>query len=254
MEALLRFIDGGQLGVRPRIVILLDEIERIVPTSLGKGGFEGFVDFFGYLRGIAQESRNLVVIVTGANPSIVEVSQFDGRDNPVFNFFGGIYLQLLEEQEVKSMVRQLGRGMGIGFDKPAQQHIFDLLGGHPYLTREFCSLLTKKKGERPASVKGSDIESFVDEYLRLESNGFQEIADRLARDYPKELDLCVDLAESEVPVPLSELVGDAASGQHIKHLRGYQLASVSDDGRVSLTMKLFRTWLLRWLGGDSHAE
>ena len=250
MEMLIQSIQQEKFQPQPKIVILLDEIERILPTVLGKGGFEGFFDFFGYLRGVAQESGNLVVIVTGANPSVVEASQFEGRDNPVFNFFQGIYLQLLEENEAKLMMRRLGRGMGIDFDDSPDscEYIFELLGGHPYLTREFCSLLAKKHTERPLKITKSDVKGYIEEYLALETNGFQEIVDRLNRDYQEELDICVTLAQKGVPASLKELLGkESDHGHRIKHLVGYQLVKV-ENGKVFLTMKLFQMWILRWLG------
>ena len=49
LTALIRSAAGSEWGVRPRVVILLDEIEKILPTTLGNVEFTGFFDFLSYL-------------------------------------------------------------------------------------------------------------------------------------------------------------------------------------------------------------
>ena len=67
--------------------------------------------------------ESAVFIVTGANAAVAETAQFDGRDNPVFNFFREVYLQLLDANECKLMIKTLGRGMGIRFEDTACESI-----------------------------------------------------------------------------------------------------------------------------------
>jgi cold shock CspA family protein len=195
LTRLLQTLRKGQTTPRPRVVFLIDEIERILPTKLGKIGFEGFFEFFSYLRGVAQENREFVVNVTGANASICETAQFQGRDNPVFNYFKEVYLQLLEYQECSSMLRELGRGMGIRFDVSASDRIFEFTGGHPFFTRQFCSFLAQQYPARPLTVFRKQVDSLLSQYLSLRSDDFQEIAERLGRDFPDELEICVQIAE-----------------------------------------------------------
>lgn len=237
LSALVRATDGADLAVPPRIAFLLDEIEKILPTKRGEGGFAGFFDFLGYLRGFAQETQRLAVIVAGANPEVTEVSQFDGRDNPVFNFFTEVYLQLLEPDEARTMMQTLGRGMGVRFTDTACVRIVDLTGGHPYFTREFCSFLTRRSAERPLHVTLEKVEAIVDPYLEeVGAKDFQEIMDRLHRDYPDERELYVELARG---------VKTTAARGSLKHLAGYHLVNTRDK-HASLTMDLFRKWILEW--------
>ena len=237
LSALVRATDGTDLAVPPRIAFLLDEIEKILPTKRGEGGFAGFFEFLGYLRGFAQETQRLAVIVAGANPEVTEVSQFDGRDNPVFNFFTEAYLQLLEPDEARTMMQTLGRGMGVRFTDTACVRIVELTGGHPYFTREFCSFLTRRSVERPLHVTVEKVEAIVDPYLEeVGAKDFQEIMDRLRRDYPDERELYVKLARGAETT--------AARGR-LKHLAGYHLVNTRDE-HASLTMDLFRKWILEW--------
>lgn len=237
MSALIRSVSSPAWGVRPRVVILLDEIERILPTELGNVEFVGFFDFFSYLRGFAQETQDLTIIVTGANPSITEISQFNGRDNPVFNFFQEVYLQLLEVDEAKAMMHALGRGMGVKFSETSCDRIVELTGGHPYFAREFCSFLAREHPERPLHVTKDKVDSIVDRYLeQVGSKDFREIMDRLGRDYPQERDVCVELAKNAKSTPIRG---------RLKHLVEYQLVKTRGN-QAFLTMDLFRRWILEW--------
>ena len=237
LSALIRSTAATEWGVRPRVVVLLDEIERILPTNPGDVEFQGLFEFLSYLRGFAQETQDLAIIVTGANPSITEISQFNGRDNPVFNFFQEIYLQLLEPDEAGAMMHGLGRGMGVKFVDSACDRIVELTGGHPYFAREFCSFLAREYRERPLLVTTNKVESVVEGYLeQVGAKDFREIMDRLGRDYPKERDVCVELAKAANRTP---------TRGRLKHLVGYQLVKMRGN-QPFLTMDLFRRWILEW--------
>lgn len=232
------------LNPRPRVVLLLDEIERLLPTRLGKTGFDGFFDFFGYFRGVSQENNNFVLIVTGANTILSEAAQFGGRDNPVFNYFKEIYLPLLEPGECALMIRELGRGMGIRFDSDARDYVFELTGGHPFFARQLCSFVAARHRERPLQITKKMVDAIADEYLDVRSADFEEIVERLERDFPKELEVCVELAKAKGSLPLAEVREQAAKqpGSMIRHLTGYQIVRIVDQN-VVLTIQLLARWL-----------
>ena len=244
LTQVLYALRNSALMPRPRVILMLDEIERVLPNNLGKDGFRGFFDFFGYLRGVAQESDDFVVIVTGANAAIAEASQFSGRDNPVFNFFREIYLPLLQPAETSVMVRTLARGMGIHFGVPACDLVHKLTGGHPFFARQFCSFLSDRFTERPLQVSITQITTAINQYLEVASKDFQEIVDRFSRDYPQELSACVAVAKAGGSIGLGLLAEKGGDNLSLKHLLGYQLVEVRDD-QVSLTMDFMRLWLMR---------
>jgi hypothetical protein len=228
---------------RPKLVLMLDEIERLLPSPLGKEGFSGFLDFIGYLRGVAQGSSDFVPIVTGANAAIAEASQFSGRDNPAFNFFREIYLPLLQPSETTLMVQTLGRGMGIRFPGEACMRIHTLTGGHPFFTRRFCSFLSERHPVRPLVATVPLIEDLVDLYMENASKDFQEIVDRFSRDYPEELEACLRIANNGT-VGLAELTDRGRKKVSLRHLLGYQVVRLQGES-VSLTMELMERWLQR---------
>ena len=240
MTALLKRIGDSTISPRPKVALLLDEVERLLPTRSGKVDFQGFFDFFGYFRGLCQESNDFVFVVTGANAAVAETAQFDGRDNPVFNFFREVYLQLLDINECKMMIKTLGRGMGIQFEDTACESVHSLTGGHPFFTRQLCSFLANRHNDRPLIISRKLVNDAVKDYLHFAGKDFREILDRLSRDYPEERDLCVSLATSEAGLPLQSI----REGDTVRHLVGYQIAEVV-NGELILTMDLMRHWLRR---------
>lgn len=240
----LNAIRGTAITPRPRVVLMLDEIERILPNELGKEGFGGFFDFFSYLRGVAQESDDFVVIVTGANAAIAEASQFSGKDNPVFNFFKEIYVPLLQPPETGQMLRTLGRGMGMYFAPEAFEQVHALTGGHPFFARQFCSFLSDRYSDRPLTVDLTMIDAIVGPYLAVAGKDFQEIVDRFSRDYPHELNACLAVAAAGGTLEIAELNAKIEGDLNLNHLLGYQLIAL-DGLSVTLTMGLMRQWLSR---------
>jgi hypothetical protein len=248
LMSILRALHELPHGARPKVVVLLDEIERLLPNSHGKAGLKGYFDFFSYLRGVSQESEHLALVVTGANASISEVAQFDGRDNPTFNFFKQVYLQLLPSPDCNAMLTVLGRGMGIRFARGAIPEIVSLTGGHPFFSRQFCSFLASQHGERPLEVTEHLIRENVAQYILFCDKDMQEIFERLSRDYPEERDFCVKLASySDDGVIPAEVAGSILSGTALRHLVGYQLIELQGD-HVRFTMGLLRMWLSRRIG------
>jgi hypothetical protein len=217
---------------------MLDEIERLLPIRLGEPGFKGFVALFSYFRGLSQQTKDFTMIVTAANPSIQEAAQFERRDNPVFNYFQEVYLKFFDPAECQKMISALGKGMGIRFEAHSCDRIYRLTGGHPFITRMFCSFIAENCAERPLTVTAQTVDSFVETYLNLKGDkDFNEIFERFKRDYPEELKFCLQLAESEKPVEF-----DKSNKDKVRHLIGYQLVRLEGD-LLTLSMELMKDWL-----------
>ena len=244
LSQLLKHLEDTRATPKPKVILLLDEIERLLPSRLGKPGFSGFFDFLAYLRGVSQETTSFVVMVTGANAAVSEASQFDQRDNPVFNYFREIYLQLLEREECTLMIRELGRGMGLRYTDEACDVVFRMTGGHPFFARQLCSFVAARHQERPLRIAEHHVSSAIGQYMQVSGHHFREIFDRLERDYPGERDVCLRLAEVNEPIHLDDLqIGVAADNMSVRHLLGYQIVSIDEHGRLGLTMELLKAWL-----------
>ncbi|EIU7187649.1 hypothetical protein F6V05_16240 [Pseudomonas aeruginosa] len=242
LTQVLKAVAQSTSSPKPKIVLMLDEIERLLPNSLGKEGFSGFFDLFSYIRGVSQESVNFVPIVTGANAAIAEISQFEGKDNPVFNFFKEIYLPLLQPKELKTMVQVLGRGMGINIPAETCDLIFQLTGGHPFFSRQLCSFLAEQNPQRPLHVRPEMIENLTERYLEVAGKDFQEVLDRFSRDYPDELEACIAIVEAGGALPIKEFVSSGGSRVNLRHLLGYQIVRLVDDS-ATVSIELLSRWL-----------
>jgi tetratricopeptide (TPR) repeat protein len=253
LRSLLQFTRELHVQPRPRVVLLLDEMEFILPNpSAKKDGLAGYIEFLAHLRGVSQECKEFVFMVTAANPAVSETSQFEYRDNPVFNFFRETYLQLLEMPECATMMKDLGRGMGIRFAPDAIEYIFALTGGHPFFVRQVCSFTANQNRERPLTITEAMVRAIEENYLEQHgSKDLTEILDRLRRDFPEELEVCIALAVAGGAMPLADVRAMAkSSGATLRHLTGYQIARI-DDGKLHLTMTLMAKWLKRGYASDA---
>jgi len=236
-------------GKTGRTLVLLDEVERMLPAA-NSDGFKGYADFFAYLRGISQQEGFLISIVTGANPDICEQPQWEGQDNPVFKFYQETFLPPLERRECNEMIQKLGRGMGITFQTKSLERIYSETGGHPFVTRQLCSRIVRHFTERPLLVDEAKVYAGIEEFLFHDSGTFKEILGRLERDFPQEKELLIFIAEgidSE-----HELASLAKTGIHdaLRHLVGYQLVQ-REQTSYKIKVHLLHTWIQRyWLNKE----
>lgn len=150
-----------------QIALLLDEIEFTTPgvsNSLGQHWDEDFLPFWQTIRSTSQEVQgDLVFIVAGVNPSSVEQPHFGQVQNPIFQLAVPFYLEPMERDDVRDMVRSIGKYSGFAFDEDCYQFLKDTYGGHPYLIRLACSEVARAKGRPPVDRKiqigKSDFES-----------------------------------------------------------------------------------------------
>src|SRR4029078_7131683 len=95
----------------------------------------------------------IVSAVVGATPTVCRTATWDGRDNPVFQFYDEVFLAPLDRQERDKMVQGLGELMGVRFDAGSLQTVFAETAGHPYVARQLCSRVVKSFPERPLDVR-----------------------------------------------------------------------------------------------------
>ena len=271
LARLLKLLEDVDVTPQPKVILMLDEIEQLLSFGFREADVVNEVGpekdgrrprasvrseifrFLGYLRGVVQESDGVfVLMITGANPAISEMSQFrmeerpsDIRDNPVFNFFNEIYLPLLEYNECSLMIKELGGGMGLRFNDEACRIVYRMTGGHPFVTRQLCSFVSERYPQsRPRVVTKEMVSAILDMYMQFSGHDFQEIMDRLDRDYPEEREICVKLSDNGRPMTIKELDPSGRVDLRLRHLVGYQIVSVEGD-RVSLTMELLQRWMSR---------
>ncbi len=240
-------------GVSAKIVVMIDEIEWMLPSQSNPQGFEGHALFFQRLRSLGQSTNGRVVsIIAGANPLISERPKLEGFDNPVFQFHQEMFLPLFPKSECNQMLTQLGHYMNVEFKEEGLDLIYKETGGHPYIARQFCSHIWNSLRDESRNRTGKLcfsqqlIEEHIESFIRDKGSILGEIVERLESHFPEELELLKFISEGVSTV--SELSSLLPSGRTVddalRHLQGYQLINFVGD-RYSVKINLLDRWLKR---------
>lgn len=221
---------------RRNFVVAIDEIEVAFPTASDRG-LVFWDQVLASLRSIGQSERRFSMILAGASPHIYEVPLAGDRDNPVFQFGSPTYAGCMSQREMESMVVKLGKRTGIRWTSEALDLLYSQTGGHPYLTRRFCSFISDML-EPPATVVGDMVVAsaaqFADEGVPI----FEQITESLRMHYPDEMALLAVIASTLSYKPPKR------GSSELSHLLGYDL--VQRDARsdsLSVRMLLLKRWL-----------
>jgi len=238
LRALLEAMSAGKTQFK-KLVIVLDELERILPIA-GQDGVQGYLEFFGLLRGLAQRYQGLLSsIVVAANSALSEQGYWEGKENPVFALYKPHFLSPLSQEDCVAMIRTLGKGMSVYWEEDAIETVFTETNGHPFITRLLCSRIAKRHSERPLTVTVDNVQEEVPCFIRDEGDKLEQITALLNSHFPDEAELLEQIALDEAP---SELQDSALS-----HLFSYQLIS-SEQGDYQISFNLLRRWLRRRVG------
>ncbi|HOX45661.1 MAG TPA: ATP-binding protein [Myxococcota bacterium] len=219
---------------KKRLVIILDEIERLFPLGTNSG-YTGYDKFLEYTRGLSQAVGPLSLMVVGVNPYISEAHHLGKHQNPMFGFYTTRYATPLVKDELQEMIRVLGRSSGAYFEAEAITELDKMLGGHPYLTRRYCSMLISDK-QRPVNVTKPMVVEARERFLRRESCALAEMVSVVKDIYPDEFTTLQRIADE------NGVESDRISRQTFAHLEGYQLVEEL-DGRIIIRNGLVRDWL-----------
>ena len=217
---------------RTATLFIFDEIERISPStgsSTHWSSGEDFVYFWQTMRGFYQRHPEVYTyLLVGTNPSGVEMPIIAQHENPLFASIPSQYVPSFTVDQVRQMVRKLGRFMGLQFDELLYAKLADDYGGHPFLIRQICSKIHKHcKGERPVKVSKKIYED-VRVMSRIDTDQYLEMILQVLMDwYPDEYEMITFLAQGDF-----ESFNEFATGHssYTKHLVGYGLLQQSPDG------------------------
>jgi hypothetical protein len=119
-------------------VLLLDEMERVLPLPGEVEAAAHFARAAGLIRALAQTHPGwLVVIGADLRPTANRMNLLpNGETNPLFQFFEETPIRLLGVDAVDEMIRSLCHAMGVwNVDRRLGRAVFRLSGGHPALVR-----------------------------------------------------------------------------------------------------------------------
>lgn len=212
---------SNELGCR--VLIIFDEIESISvetsPTSHWKTETD-FLFFWQTIRALIQENQDVIsFLIAGVNPFCIETIQVSGVDNPIYSMAQPTYLELFSYEEVKDMLSNIGKYMGLSYDEELFSVLMHDYGGHPFLIRHACSILNKDIGHtRPVNIGKLDYEQ-LKEKIDSEMNKYiDQIVSVLERYYVEEYDLLKVLILEGSDKFLDKI---GTNLNYINHLEGY---------------------------------
>lgn len=205
-----------------KICLIFDEIEYISFISPKDPHWKtDFIDFWQTLWSCQSQFKCLSFLIAGVNPSVVETDLIDNVQNPLFGIVPHKYLTGFNIDELKMMLKKLGKRMGITFTPDACEAIRKWYGGHPLLTRQACSTINSfmSNNKKPFNITTDTFREFrdrIDQELTFYSN---HAISEIRAFYPDEYYLFELLATGR-ELEFRELSKEA---EYIKHLCSYQL-------------------------------
>lgn len=212
-----------------KVVIMFDEIEYIsFKSPLDAHWHTEFVDFWQTIWSVQSIHRNLVFILSGVNPSVAEKDTIDDIQNPLFSIVQSEYLQGLSEEDARTMIRTLGRRMGMKFEHGAVKILYDQYNGHPMLLRLACSYINRQydNQSRPITIAEADIKK-LQEGIDVElAYYFKHVVSEIQKFYPEEYEMLELLASGQT----TDFIEFSAVAEYTKHLYSYGLVAKDDHG------------------------
>ena len=213
--------------------LFFDEIEYISFISKINPHWQNeFIDFWQTLWSCQSQLKNFSFVISGVNPSVIENDRVSGVQNPLFGIVPHKYLTGFTQDEVKIMLKALGKRMGIQFDNESIESIFNWYGGHPLLTRLACSwfnTILSAKSNKPIRITKSVFENLrnkCDEELVFYCG---HVVSELKEFYEFEYYMF------ELLVTGQQIDFNRAGDQYIKHLLNYGIVtSINGNYNISI--------------------
>lgn len=251
LDLLDRLEPDAQLG------LFLDEIELLVPRPDGSGpDLQRYLTLLRTLRGLVDEDGRLSLVVASLNPAINRINGWGGEQNPTFNLFQEINLPPLDREACIHMIRNIGLQVGLVYSEESLAEIADLSGGHPFLARQFCSLLFYRRDYRAGQVEATEIPQAVQQFIydnatltHLDHGLWQEAGNPTLWGEPGAQTnqiILLDIAGAETPPARSDLLhGPNADARRaaLLNLERYHYIYQPEPGRYAIQFGLLREWL-----------
>jgi photosystem II stability/assembly factor-like uncharacterized protein len=253
VEQILGHLSEAHPTQPPGLLLLLDEMEYFLADSP-----EQFMSVALTLREIAQSSwgqGRFGLLMAGLDPTINRIDQYHGQRNPFFAFFRNLPLPPLEIEDTAEMITSIGGQMGLRYDEEAVAYLAQVGGGHPYLTRQLCSLLYEHlQANQPANAPLSQqitlemAEQAVARYLR---NPLNYLDASLWQSSPPDVQTLLRLlAHGQADRPEALLAAFVAHGGErragllaLQQLQDESLVRETAAGQLQFTIPLYQQYL-----------
>lgn len=212
------------------VLLLFDEVEHI---TFGKAANEKWgkgtesIEFWKTIRsGFQKQNSRFTYCIIGTNPICIEYPTILHAENPIFSGVTPLYIPGFDIGQTRSMVRKLGRIMGIKFDETLYARLTEDYGGHPFLIRHVCSYIANKYPERPVQIDRVKYIQCKDEFNRTQGKYFEMILEVLSEFYPDEYEMLKYLSTEDYDTFNYFATEDYSM---VQHLMGYGIIRKVDN-------------------------
>lgn len=251
----------GAVMDQPRLAVFIDEAELLVPTRNGAGEkLFDYLEFAEILRVLSTGKSNILsILLTSFDPALIRISHWGARQNPSYQLFEINYLDPLSPNDCEQMIRSLGHQVKLEYSQQAIDLIYEAGGGHPFITRQICSLAfsqMKQPGQVPLELLQHVIEEFIydpDTASLLNRDGLwgsiTEAAIWGRQEARAQGDLLRFLASECDPRPIIEFVqgkNSASKRAAIQELKNLHIIKEVAPGHYDIAFGCFKNWIQEW--------
>ena len=227
------------------ILLMFDEVEHI---TYGKAADEKWgkglesVFFWKAIRSAYQMQKSkFTYCIAGTNPICIEYPTIEKVDNPIFCGVTSLYIPGFDVNQTRSMVRKLGRIMGIKFDETLYAKMTEDYGGHPFLIRHLCSYIASKNLNRPVQIDRIKYNKCRAEFNQTQGKYFEMLLDVLQEFYPLEYEMLCYLAAGDTATFKYFATEDYSM---VQHLIGYGIINKLDEN-YDFKMDVIKEYILK---------
>lgn len=224
-----------------RLILALDEIEWISFKISPKEHWNSeFLPFWQTMRAIHQNTNgSFTFIISGVNPKCIEEESIGGYDNPLFALIKPHFLKPFDDQSTRTMIRTLGKYMGIKFEYDFYTALIESYGGHPFLVRHACSKISELIPDRPITITKNNFDTYKNQINLSLQRYIKQILNVLAVWYPEEYEMVVLLSKKQIDKVKDHL---KQQPEFLEHLVGYGLVVIS-GGEPKLSLLILSSHL-----------
>ena len=156
------------------------------------------------------------------------------------------------------MVRNIGRQVGLVYEDESVARIAEYSGGHPFLARQFCSLLYKQRDRQPGEIKADAIAAAIEHFIydeqtvtHLDAGIWQDAGNQTlwgAEQAPVNQAILLDIARANEPLSKETLLDTSEADSRrtaLINLERYHFIHQPEPGYYALCFGLLRIWLRR---------
>jgi hypothetical protein len=228
-----------------RLLLIVDEIDRLLPTSEASG-YEGFATLFGQLRAANQQARMLDFLVVGVDAAVNRVERWRDRDSELYRALREVWMPPMAPDDVCEMIESLGSQMRVCYKDEALHLLACCGGGQPFVTRQMCGRAVEGRlGRGAITVTLDQAQLAVEEFIFDDPYLGEMWRTRLGET---QRGMLRQLAQASEPLPRLELL-PASQRQEalaaLSALEDYTLVR-REEGRYIIAWDVFEKWI-RWV-------